>query len=201
MATPVTVWGKTRKVLSACVLFAFLFPFFGVSCDGMDVITISGTDLVVGGKPGGLASEVDEDRPGRRSGGVTGKVENVDVEPLAIAALALALVVFGLTWLTSRNAAIGSIAASVAAVGVLIGLWITVQGKLDRLVEESKQDRSAMRREVKIDAGPRPGLFGAALGFLAVAVFTGLALRPQPIKAANAPPGAPPPGGPPGGFP
>ena len=44
------------------------------------------------------------------------------------------------------------------------------------------------------------------LGFLAVAVFSGLALRPQPIVPANAPPGGPPPGGGypppgPGGYP
>jgi hypothetical protein len=200
------MWGKTRKVIGGLVIICFFLPFFGVSCDGMDVVTISGADMVGGCKPGGLASEADDEddkssRNGGGGGGITAKVEKVDIEPLAIAALALALIAFGLTWLGTRQTLIASLAVSVAAIGVLIGLYISGMGKLDDMIADSKKDKgeNVMTRDVKIEAGPRMGLYGAWAGFLALAVFSGLALRPREVVpgARVVREGGPPPGPPP----
>lgn len=88
MAAKRSMWSKAGKFVSAVVILAFFLPFFGVSCDGMDVITISGADMVGGCKPGGLITAAEED--GKMEGGkIEAKIDNVAVEPFAIGALVL----------------------------------------------------------------------------------------------------------------
>src|SRR6476620_6273764 len=103
MAAQRTTWSKIGKFISAVVVVCFFLPFFGVSCDGMDVITISGADMVGGCKPGGLITAAEKD--GKMTGGsLETKIDDVAVEPFAIGALVMVLVVFGLSFISSRTA-------------------------------------------------------------------------------------------------
>src|SRR5262245_52636589 len=105
------LWFKLGRFITGLTIACFFLPFFGVSCEGMDVVNFSGVDMVGGCKPGGLIVEAAEEGKRGGGGGMEGgdvKIENVDREPLAIAALALALVVAGLSWVRSRGAMIGA---------------------------------------------------------------------------------------------
>src|SRR5690606_31532548 len=96
------LWFKFGRFITGVTIACFFLPFFGVSCDGMEVVHVSGADMVGGCKPGGMLTEPTKEYKGDRRGEPVVKVENVDREPLAIAALGLAVVVFGLSWVRSR---------------------------------------------------------------------------------------------------
>src|SRR5687767_10536210 len=101
MAAQRSKWSKFGKFVSAFVLICFFLPFFGVSCDGMDVITISGADMVGGCKPGGLITAADEN--GKVQGGkLETKIDNVAVEPFAIGALVLVVAMFAFSFMGSK---------------------------------------------------------------------------------------------------
>lgn len=197
------VWFKLGRFITGLTIACFFLPFFGVSCDGMDVITVSGADMVGGCRPGGLLADAADQKQSR--GGSMGdddmkgdiKVDKVPREPLAIAALGLALVVFGLSWVRSRGAMTGAAVVSVACLGVLIGLYLKVGGQMkdDVAAQTTKKDLgSSMMRDskTKVDAGARFGLWAACLGLLASAALSGLALR-EPEGTENLPRTPPPP--------
>ena len=48
---PVVRWNGIGKYLSAVVVLSFFLPFFGISCDGVDVLHFSGADMAVGWAP------------------------------------------------------------------------------------------------------------------------------------------------------
>jgi hypothetical protein len=201
------LWFKFGRFITGITIACFFMPFFGVSCEGMDVITISGADMVGGCKPGGLIVDAQEEKQKERdSGGMSDgdiKIDNVEREPLAIVALALALVVAGLSWVRSRGAMLGALALSIACIGALAGLYIKVGGDMDKAISaelDKKNVGSTMMKDTKVDAGARFGLWLTIGGLLGVAVLTGLALKEkeQPRLAtatAMPPPSAPPPGG------
>jgi hypothetical protein len=204
------LWFKFGRFLTGITIACFFMPFFGVSCEGMDVITISGTDMVGGCKPGGLIVDAQEQaakEPDRASGDI--KIDNVEREPLAIVALALALVVAGLSWVRSRPAMIGALALSIACIGALAGLYIKVGGEMDKAVSaelgKTKKDDigSTMMKDTKVDAGGRFGLWLTIGGLLGIAVMSGLALKEKehPDFASARAVQMPPPGGPPPGYP
>ncbi len=211
MASKRLLWNKVGRYVSAIVIAAFFLPFFGVSCDGMDVITVSGADMVGGCKPGGMITEV-ENQEGRQhkrhdadgdsivgsdhggGGALTGHVDNVGREPLAIVALLLALGLFAAAWRRNRKGMLASLALSLATIGVLVGLWLKVGGELRDAVDKESLGKSAgsrMSKDVKIDAGGRYGLWLAGLMLVSIAGITGIALR-EP-ETQTLPPGAPPP--------
>src|SRR5690242_12181341 len=107
MARKRKLWNSIGKYFSAMVIAAFFLPFFGVSCKGVTVITVSGADMVGGCRPGGMMAEAEDQAddmgtPSRRSRGRGSmsdvKVENVEREPLAIVALALIVLGFVAAW-------------------------------------------------------------------------------------------------------
>jgi len=173
------LWFKLGRFVTGVTIACFFLPFFGISCNGTDVVHMSGADLAGGCKPGGMLVDAQEkpDKSAMQGGEI--KVDNVPREPLAIVALALALVVAGLSWVRTRGAMVGACALSVVCIGALIGLWLKVGGNLDEQVEQqAKRDTSGgqMMKDVKIESGPRFGLFISIGGLLGAAVLSGLAL-------------------------
>jgi hypothetical protein len=175
------IWFKFGRFLTGVTVICFFLPFFGVSCGGMDVITVSGTDMVGGCKPGGLIADAEEkknDHPGEMQSEI--KIEKVDREPLAIVALLLAIVVFGLSWVRSRNSLIAACVVSIACLGALVGLYVKVGGELSSAVDKelAKDPTGAqMAKEADIDAGSRYGLWITCLGLIGIAGISGLAFR------------------------
>ena len=215
MASKRVLWNKIGRYFSALVIAAFFLPFFGVSCDGMEVITVSGADMVGGCKPGGMISEMekeegrqrksrmdDPDMDGTREskkGGMSGHVDNVEREPLAMVALALAIAGFAVAWLRSRKGLTISFGVAIATIGVLVGLWVKVGGDLREAVDKESLGKtntsSRMTKDVKIDAGGRYGLWLTGILLVSIAVITGRALREPDGPDLNPP--LPPPASPP----
>jgi hypothetical protein len=183
-------WFKFGRFISAITIACFFLPFFGVSCEGMEVITISGADMVGGCKPGGLLADA-ADQKSKRMGDAPGdsdmkgdiKIDKVPREPLAIVALGLALVVFGLSWMRTKGAMTAAAAVSVACIGALIGLWLKVGGDMKGDVDKAlKKDAGSglgekMMKETKVDAGSRFGLYLTVFGLLGTAALAGRASR------------------------
>lgn len=193
MAAQRTRWNKIGKFVSAVVLVCFFLPFFGVSCDGMDVITISGADMVGGCKPGGLITAAEED--GKMTGGkLETKIDDVAVEPFAIGALVMVLVVFGLSFVSSRTALRSALIAAILASGLLVGLYVKVRGDMLEAVEKESKANSerALTRDVKVSAGGRMGLWLVGIGLLSVIGLTASALLRKPTAVPPPPEPAPP---------
>lgn len=182
------LWFKFGRFITGLTIACFFLPFFGVSCDGVDVITISGADMAGGCRPGGLIADAADQakKKGQMDGGASAKgdisVDKVPREPLAIVALALAFVVFGLAWMRTRPAMVGAVVLSIGCLGALTGLYLKVGKKLedDVAAQTSKKDMgSAMMRDTKtkVDAGARFGLWASCLGLIASAALCGLALK------------------------
>lgn len=200
MAGKRDAWNKAGRILTGVVVLCFFLPFFGISCNGMEVVKISGADMVFGCKPGGMVSEM---KPEEGMGEV--KVENVKREPLAIVAFALALAVFGLAWVRKKPAMIGAGLLSLAAVGALAGLYVKANGDLDDAMKAQQPgsdgtdapslDVSDFDKDIEVDAGARMGFWVTCLGFLGIAVWTSLALREKDLPEFPPPP--PPPTPPP----
>ncbi len=197
MASKRVLWNKIGRYFSALVIAAFFLPFFGVSCDGMEVITVSGADMVGGCKPGGMMSDMEKDETRQRKkrmdapdmdgtgesrkGGMSGHVDNVEREPLAMVALALAIAGFAVAWLRSRKGMTISFGLAIATIGVLVGLWVKVGGDLREAVDKENLGKSGgasrMTKDVKINAGGRYGLWLSGILLVSIAVITGRALR------------------------
>jgi len=204
MASKLTLWRKAGRFITGVVVLAFFLPFFGVSCQGLDVVTVSGADMVGGCKPGGMIADA-EDRASdmgapknsisERSGPTLSKVK---IEPLAIIALALAFVGFGLAWVRTRGALIGTLVVSLAGIGALAGLYVKVGGEMkDAIMSQlkSKESGSSIGREVAketdVSSGGRMGLWLAALGMASAGALAAMALRERE-DSSMAPPGGPP---------
>ena len=208
MGTKLARWQKVGRFITGIVVLCFFLPFFGVSCQGIDIVTVSGADMVGGCSPGGMASDASERRGLDKDSGL--KLEKVDVEPLAIVALVLALAAFGLAWVRSRNALIGTFVVALAGLGALAGLYVRVGGKMNDAVEAQQQAQKTetgdigrkMSRDMNIEAGARMGFYFTALGLLAVAGLSFMAYRERQgpaLPTATAGPYPPPQGPPPGG--
>ena len=188
------LWFKFGRFITGVTIACFFLPFFGVSCDGLDVVTVSGADMAAGCKPGGLIAEAEDQ--GREMGGSASgemKIDNVPVEPLAIAALGLAVIAFGLSWVRTRKAMTAACAVSVACVGALIGLWLKVGGDFDSEIEKQMTKEmggsSRMMKDVKVEAGSRFGRWISIAGILGAAAITGLALKEKDRQTWAPPPG------------
>jgi hypothetical protein len=192
------LWFKFGRFITGITIICFFLPFFGVSCGGMDVITVSGTDMVGGCKPGGLISDAEEKKAKHHGADdgmsdMNGDVKvtgNVEREPLAIIALALAIVVFGLSWVRTRGALIAACVVSIMCLGTLVGLYLKVGRELSAEVDkELKKENtgSQMMKEAEVDAGSRYGLWITCLSLIGIAAITGLAWR-EPEGSENLPP-------------
>ncbi len=184
MAAQRSMWSKLGKYVSAIVIACFFLPFFGVSCDGMDVITISGADMVGGCKPGGLIAAAEED--GNMQGGsIETKVENVAVEPLAIVALALVVILFGLSFVGSKTALRATLAVAVLAIGMLVALYLKIGSDMREAVDKESQSlkKGRMTSDVEVEAGGRFGLWLAGIGLLSVIGMSASAMRRKPTAA------------------
>ena len=210
MGRPVSRWTKAGKWISGIVVLCFFLPFFGISCDNVDVVHFSGTDMVGGCAPGGMLVDMAEEGKstgGRHSGGemtMDAKIDKVDREPLAIVALAAALIVFGAAWQKSKGARALALAFALVSLGALAGLFVGVKGKLDDQITEQNKDRNKqdlgkqMMKDTKIEAGARFGLWVTAFGLLTLAGMAGAALKqgedpPEPGAPAPLPPAFSPP--------
>ena len=177
------LWNKIGRYITVITLACFFLPFFGVSCEGADVVTVSGADMVGGCRPGGLITQAQDQ--GSRQSSMKSELDvgHVPREPLAIAALALALIVAALAWVRSRRALLATLVISLACIGALGGLYVKVNGDLKRDVDSElqKKQTSKVMNDVDIDAGSRFGLWLTVLTLVGVAGITGMALRePEP---------------------
>jgi hypothetical protein len=196
MASKKRWWPKIGRYLTGFVVVCFFLPFFGISCSAegqsMDVVKISGADMVFGCKPGGLLAEAAQEESGSRHGGHSGggldmKIENVDRELFAVLALGFCVAGFALAWLRSRGALVATMFVALSALGSLGGLYFKVKGNLlDAIDEAAKNDKKGgvlnKDKDVTIDAGGRFGLWIVAGGLLAVVALTGreLAIKDDP---------------------
>jgi hypothetical protein len=219
MARPVARWNGAGKYLSGIVVLCFFLPFFGISCDGVDVLHFSGVDMAAGCAPGGMlvdaASEAGSEKHhgGSMTGGamggaqLEGKMDSVDREPLAIVALASALVVFGAAFQKKKGARAMALAFALISVAALGGLYVMETGKLTDSINEKKKPSGKkdigeeigkeMTKDTKVEAGSRFGFWVVAFGMLTLAGLAGAAVKqgedpPEPITTAP-PPQAPPP--------
>lgn len=191
MASKRRLWFKFGRLISGLTIACFFLPFFGVSCEGLDVVTMSGADMVGGCQPGGMiASAKDTADKNDDMGGLDFKVDKTPREPLAIVALVLALGVFGLSWVRSRKAMTGAAALSVACLGALIGLYLKVGGDLKKDIDDyGRKDNAGsigaqMKKETNVDAGARMGLWLTCFGLIAAGTLSGLALK-EPEGSEN----------------
>ncbi len=223
-------WRVAARWIGIGLVLFFFLPFFGVSCAGQEIISISGTDMVWGGKPGGLLAE---GMGGEMGGETETKVENVKPQPLAIAAFACALIVASLAWVRKKGAVMGGAIAAAVGFAAMIGLYATfggdLQDKADQGVMAQQEPKptsddpmaagmedmardmgNAIQKDLpKIEAGARMGFWMVSLLFLVCGVFGFFGLKdpgPTPKAPAMGPPmGYMPPGGgyPPqgGGYP
>lgn len=181
-----TTWSKIGKFITAFVLVCFFLPFFGVSCDGMDVITISGADMVGGCKPGGLIAAAEDE--GTVTGGkLETKIEKVAIEPFAIGALVLVLVAFGLSFVSTKAALRGALISAILAIGLLVALYLKINGDMIEAVarEQSSMKQGALTSDVKVSAGGRFGLWGVGLGLLSVIGLTASAMLRKPMARTD----------------
>lgn len=188
MGRPVARWNSLGKWISGIVLACFFLPFFGISCNGMDAIHFSGADMVGGCKPGGLMVEAAEEGKTKHGDGdadtmkLEGKIDSVGREPLAIVALAAALIVFGSAWKRSKGARALSLGFALVSLGALAGMFVTVRGKLDDQIAEQNKAKNGgieheIKKDVKIEADVRWGFFVTAFGMLTLAGLAGAALK------------------------
>jgi len=198
------LWFKAGKVITGLTLLCFFLPFFGVSCEGMDVVTVSGADMVAGCKPGGLLAEAENQagKSGMNEKGEKG-LPKVPIEPLAIVALGLAVGAFALSFRRERKAMTGVAVCSVACIGALVGLWLKVGSDMKDIVgkELLKKnggdemgdvgDQMASKMTEKVDSGSRFGLYLVCFGMMTAAGITVLALK-EPEGAENDPGTLPP---------
>ena len=189
-------WNKFGRFITGIVVVCFFLPFFGVSCQGVDVITVSGADMVGGCQPGGMLVEAAKEQEAKHPGAATAdvKIDNVKREPLAIVALAICVVAAGLAWMRTRGALAASFVLAIAGIGALTGLYIKVNGEMkDEIAENNKKEAGALAkdRNKDVDSGSRFGLWICALGLAGTAVLTGLSLKErESIPGATTPPPA-----------
>ncbi len=180
-----TPWSRFAKLVNVVVVACFFLPFFKVSCQGMDVVTVSGVDLVIGGKPGGMIVDA-ANQPGGIQGGQA-EIGNVDVEPLAIVALVLVVVGLGVSFVRSSAGPKASLAVSLAAIGVLVALYLKVVGTIKDEIAKAPTNKpdaaiaSEMSKELAGDLAPSAesgmGLWGVAIGLVAIAGLAVHALK------------------------
>jgi hypothetical protein len=210
MGSKLVLWQKAGRFFTAVVVLCFFLPFFGISCNGMEVVKVSGADMVGGCKPGGMINELD-DKMGELGGSTYGGgMPGVDREPFAIAAMALALAGFGLAWSRRRQALQAGAVVAVLGIASLVGLWVVMNDKLSDTSELSKKAGGGggdmdfgdeMAKDVKVDSGARMGFWLTLLGFAGIAALTIAALREKEGAVGPHSAGYPPPPPPPDGYP
>lgn len=191
------LWNKAGRFLTVTVVLCFFLPFFGISCQGMEIVKFSGADMVFGCKPGGMIADAENQAKqlGGPDGNVKSEVPNVERKPLAIIAFAAAIGAAALAWAMrgKRAALIPTFALALVGTGAMVGLYVTISSELDDAAAKEgpgglhvgpTPDRSSIELEppdelknIDIDAGARFGFWITSLGFLAIAGITGVALR------------------------
>jgi len=184
-------WKRFGRYCSAVVVACFFLPFFGVSCQGLDMVTASGADMVGGCRPGGLLTEAADEKSERHAGAgdmdADIKIENVDREPLAMVAMGLCVALLALSLLSTRGALVGCLLLALAGLGSLGGLYAKVNkdihGKLDDYGKT--QVEKEMTKDKDVEAGSRYGLWIVGLGLIGIAGVTAAALREKDQSAPS----------------
>lgn len=179
MASKRKLWNRFGRVFSGLVIACFFLPFFGISCDHIDVVQISGADMVAGCKPGGLLASQKEHESAKHSEEGSVEVQNVPREPLAIAAFACAVIAFVLAWKRTRSALLGACGVSIVGIGLLIALFFKFGADLESQLSDDMKHQSDMKlvKKDEVSSGGRYGLWITAFGLLTIAGVTGMALR------------------------
>jgi len=214
MGRPVARWNSLGKWFSIVVVLCFFLPFFGVSCKGMDVIHVSGADMVGGCRPGGLAVEAADQAKGmddmpkgkhQKDNELGIDVTNgTDRVPLAIVAMLAAVAVAGAAFMRGRAGMTLALVMGLAGIGAMIGLYITVTRDMNTMVDAQKKPKGDgmdsklardMEKEMEIDAGSRWGFWVTLFGLAGVAGMAAAALKkgvddplPPPPQPAAPPP-------------
>ena len=174
-------WKRFGRFSSAVIVVCFFLPFFGVSCAGMDMVTESGADMVGGCRPGGLATEAQDQKAGHggEESKVDIKIDNVQREPLAMVAMAAAVALLALSLLSTRGALVGCLLLALAGLGSLGGLYAKEMKDIHAQLDDYGKSRlqKEMTSDKDVEAGSRYGLWVVALGLIGTAVVTAMALR------------------------
>jgi hypothetical protein len=212
MASKTELWNKPGRFVSVVVVLCFFLPFFGISCQGMEIVKFSGADMVFGCKPGGMITEAENTAKQMGGPDAKGKAEipNVERKPLAMIAFAAAIAAAAVAWVMrgKRAALIPIFLLALVGTGAMVGLYVTITSELKDTAKEGPggmkagppdepgDDLGSMEIEppdelknIDIDAGARFGFWLTSLGFLAIAGITAMALRekeppPPPPPAA-----------------
>lgn len=195
MGRPVARWNSLGKYFSIVVVLCFFLPFFGVSCKGMDVIHVSGADMVGGCAPGGLAVEAAKDQgmddmpKGKHSKDNDLGIDvskGTDRVPLAIVAMACSILLAGAAFMRGKSGLMLAVVFGLAGIGSMIGLYITMSREMTTMVDEQKKGKDdlgaskmarEMEKEMDIDAGARWGFWLTLFGMAGVAGMAAAALK------------------------
>jgi hypothetical protein len=198
-------WNKIGRFVTPAIILFFFLPFFGISCNGMSIVHVTGADLVGGCRPGGMLVDMAdklENQPsvvGDDPAGDDARKEPASKdagkddlraarEPLAIAAMSIAVVLVLLSWMRSRTAAIAALVLALGGLGTLIALRTEVKGDSGDRVEKqagagaggegADAGEVADQLDDKIDVKfeTRSGFWLSCLGFAGAAGLAGASL-------------------------
>ena len=166
---------KISAILYACVIIAFFMPFFMVSCEKTELMTIDGIQLVIGGesqlKIDNLFSMKDStEKP---------KPQKIKAHPLAMAAIALAAIALIVALLIPRKLYYIPI---VLSVGGILCLHLLKNGMVAALAKSDTGLGSALDLTKILRVTPQYGFWMADVAFLGGAVsslLTGLKLSKE----------------------
>ncbi len=159
---------KISALLYAVVIIAFFMPFFMVSCEKTELMTINGIQLVVGGesqlKIDNLFSMKDStEKP---------KPQKIKANPLAMAAIAFALIALIVALVLPRKLYFIPI---VLSVGGVVCLHLLKSGMVAALAKSDTGLGSALDLTKILRVTPKYGFWLADIAFLGAAVSSLLA--------------------------
>jgi hypothetical protein len=126
--------GRISPAFFIIVVISFLLPFVRITCDGQEMAKMTGLDLATGAevKVPGMEEEAGEAEEGE----VTIKPSDREPEPLAIAALACAIVGIVLGIATAKKAPILPGIMGIVGIVMLVLLRFSLEGDMGEMPTE-----------------------------------------------------------------
>lgn len=172
---------KISAVLYAVVIIAFFMPFFMVSCEKTELLTINGSQLVIGGE-----SKLQMDNIFAGMGGdpkSEQKPQKISPHPMAILAIAIAVIALFASLFLPRKLYFIPILLSI---GGVLCLHLLKNGMPALLTKADSGMGSAFDLTKILRISPLYGFWLADFAFLAAAVtslFVGMKRQPEPMLA------------------
>ncbi|PKN73151.1 MAG: hypothetical protein CVU50_03875 [Candidatus Cloacimonetes bacterium HGW-Cloacimonetes-3] len=170
---------KISAVLYAVVIIAFFMPFFMVSCEQTELLTINGVQLVMGGESklqmdnifAGMGSEPKSEQ----------KPQKISPHPMAILAIAIAVIALFASLFLPRKLYFIPLLLSI---GGILSLHLLKNGMPALLNKADSGMGSAFDLTKILNIKTLYGFWLADVAFLAAAVtslFAGMVKKPMPI--------------------